>query len=84
MEAKKTSRTVMQMKTPLGWSKSGRLVGNNKANIASDSKMRSVNIKANNTLEGKPETSKGLPWLTAGRHTWCRPKPYKASQTRPP
>jgi len=41
----------MQMKTPLGWSKSGRLVGNNKANISSDLKMRSVNTKANNTLD---------------------------------
>ena len=51
MEAKKTTRTVMQMKTPLGWSKSGRLVGNNKANNASDSNMRSVNMKANNTLD---------------------------------
>ena len=51
MEAKKTTRTVTQMKTPLGWSKSGRLIGNNKANNASDSNMRSVNTKANSTLD---------------------------------
>ena len=38
---------------------------------------------ANNNLKGKPETSKGLPWLTAPQHTWSRPKPYSASQTRP-
>ena len=51
MEAKKTTRTVTQMKTPLGWSKSGRLIGNNKVNNALDSNMRSVNIKTNNTLD---------------------------------